>query len=215
MQHYKLSLLLVSFCTTVQATIHVIGDSHSRMFASIADAKVHWIGACTMHRIGRDGLSFLNVKNYGIQEGDAIIFVFGEIDVRCHIGKQRDLQKKSEDEIIGDLVRRYLATIQANRAQYKQLTCAICLIIPPTDTIFNPEYPYYGSLSERVAITNKLNQFLYKACQRAHIFCIDAYAPYQDADGSLKQLYGDGNVHIRADCSEPLRAQLHALGIVR
>ena len=43
-----------------------------------------------MHRVSRDGagLSALNTLNFGT--GDALGFVFGEIDVRVRVAKQRD-----------------------------------------------------------------------------------------------------------------------------
>jgi hypothetical protein len=72
--------------------IHVFGDSHVSEFSNIPGCLLHYVGPITMHRIGRDGLNFLDMTSYGVQENEVAIFVFGEIDCRCHIGKQRDKQ---------------------------------------------------------------------------------------------------------------------------
>jgi hypothetical protein len=46
---------------------------------------MHYLGPVTMHRVGRDGLRAfaLNTLDIGaIRRGDALGFIFGEIDVR-------------------------------------------------------------------------------------------------------------------------------------
>ena len=58
------------------------------------------MGHVTMHRIGRDSLSYFNIKDYSVQENVYVVFVFGEIDVRCHIGRIADQKFLKLDDVI-------------------------------------------------------------------------------------------------------------------
>lgn len=141
--------------------IHIIGDSHSLMFAEIHECLIHHIGPVTMHRIGRDSL---NICNFGIHNHDFIVFVFGEIDVRCHIGIQRDRHLRSEEDIINTLIDNFIRSILDCSTGNNQLM--ICSVVPPTDTYFNPDFPFYGTLQDRVLLTNKLNtRYNQKVCK--------------------------------------------------
>lgn len=157
-----------------------------------------------MHRISRDNLSFLHLPSHTVKEGDVAIFVFGEIDVRCHIGKQRDLSHRSLEEIIDTLVMRYLETIKLNRQLYQDLTCIVYSIVPPTDLNFNPEFPFYGSLEERVIITKQMNKRLSDWCHFYNISFLDIYDDYANDDGSLNTALSDGTVHIHPSHNEAI-----------
>lgn len=47
--------------------------------------SIHWVQLRTMHRVGRDGLDGLNVKDYDVEENDVVVFIVGFIDVAGHI----------------------------------------------------------------------------------------------------------------------------------
>ena len=177
--------------------VFVIGDSHASFgFRNIPGCIVNWLGPRTMHRVGRDGLSGLNIQSLGVQNGDTVVFVFGEIDVRCHIGKIRDSTKQSEQALISDLAQRYLNTIIENRKQYTKLKCIIFAVVPPTDKGYNPQYPYYGTLQERVRITQALNRKLHELAACNNIYMLDVYKEYSAPDGSLRREFSDGSVHV-------------------
>lgn len=200
-------------------TIYVIGDSHASfcfrsghnlqkietstlITPSSANSsetlKIFWLGPITMHRIGRDGLDFLNLKNIGVAEKDVAVFVFGEIDVRCHIGKQRDQKKRSIEEIVSKLVENYIKTIISNRNLFFELTCVICSVVPPIDGSdrVNSDFPFYGTLSDRIEITRILNQSLKKAANENGFLFLDISSFYQDALGGLSHTFADRTVHI-------------------
>lgn len=192
-------------------TIHVIGDSHTKEFAQVQGCIIHWIGPVTMHRIGRDGISFLNLKNLGIQENQIAIFSFGEIDVRCHIGKQCDHYNRSLDEIIETLVQNYIQTVLLNRQLYHNLTCIIYSVTPPTgpdSQTFNYLYPHYGSLEDRINISKKLNTRLSSACKDTGVPFLNVYDDYALDDGSLNPALSDGNVHINDSLNIPIVQKL-------
>lgn len=107
-------------CFRLESAIHVIGDSHSSEFSGIKDCFIHHIGPRTMYRVGRNGLKILNFKDYNVSENDLVILTFGEIDVRCHIGKQVDFHGRELDEVLSTLVSNYLNTVLENMAIIKK-----------------------------------------------------------------------------------------------
>jgi hypothetical protein len=195
--------------------VHVFGDSHSSyLFSNQQQGKIylershyqfqylnetvnlpfviHWLGPITMYRIGRDGISCEEIK-----DDDIVVFVSGEIDVRCHIGKQRDQYRRALEEVIETLVKNYIAAILKLRAAYNKLTCVISMIVPPTDVTYNPEFPYYGSLDDRINITRMLNKTLERECNINNILFIDKYNEYCTERGDLRpDISESGNVHV-------------------
>lgn len=192
--------------------VHAFGDSHSRAgFGRIPGVTVHHLGPVTMHKIGRDGLNALNVKEFGVEENDTCIFVFGEIDIRCHVGLQRDRMKRTIPEVLLDLVQRYAMTILSNKSLFKTLHCVIFTVVPPTDQIYNPQYPYYGTLTDRIQLTQALNRILKEYALANGIFVLDVYDSYALPDGSFNPSLSDGSVHIHPDRDTPVRKALSAL----
>lgn len=189
--------------------IHVIGDSHSLAFRNIESCRIHHIGAITMHRVGRDGLNLINLRQRGVKEGDIAVFAFGEIDVRCHIGKQRDLCNKDLEEVLEPLLINYLSALAENKALYKTVRVVAYSIPPPTNATFNPKFPFYGSLEDRIMITQKLNQKLISLASNFGIEILDVSDKYADESGALLREYSDGSVHITYQ--EPIKEKLFKL----
>lgn len=205
--------------------IHVFGESHSwfsftngasgltpeSSFSytynkkTLFNAKfyIHWLGPITMHRIGRDGFSSSNVT-----ENDIVIFVFGETDVRCHIGKQRDEYKRSLDEVIMTLSTNYINAIKGYKNSYKNITCCICQVIPPTNACYNPQFPFYGSLEDRAFITQQLNKSLEKMCLSNDLLFLDCYGPFTSKEGTLIYELSDGCVHLKTSTNSPVKEKV-------
>ena len=198
--------------------IHIFGDSHSCEFShtafyqnfrrmyknpdSIPLCIVHYLGPVTMHRIGRDGYP---IENTEVKEGDIVIFAFGEIDARCHILKQTEFAGKSIDETIDILANNYLRAILKCRFSYQELIFMVYSVTSPIDLGFNyQEFPYYGSLDNRVIVTKKLNAKLSLLCEKFDVAFIDVYDHFAIEDGSLNPLLSDGNVHISPKYNTPI-----------
>ncbi len=198
--------------TANQAEIHVFGDSHAfASFGPITDCKVNWLGPYTMHRFGQEKLSLLNIKNYGVKENDTVIFVFGEIDIRCHIKKVAKRLGEKRSRIIDRLAKSYLAAIQENRQLFKTIHPVIFAVLPPTDQIHNPNFPIDGSLKERVHMTKRLNHILTTLAQKQGIALLNVYDDYATTEGFLNPHLSDGNVHINGQDPTilyPLKKQL-------
>lgn len=188
---------MVFAASYLDSKVHVFGDSHSFSFSEIPNFEIHWLGPVTMHRIGRDGKSFLNVKNFGVNENDTCIFVFGEIDVRAHIFKQKNLGREVP-EIIEDLSRRYVDVIESIRQDFFSLNCIIYNVTPPCDFHENPSFPRVGSLHDRVQATLQLNKSIQQKCILKSIQFIDLYEILSDREGILRYEISDQTVHVSA-----------------
>lgn len=190
------------------ASLYVVGDSHVRPFKGIMGGAINHLGPITMHRVGRDGLRIVDLHAMGVREETVVVYVFGEIDVRCHIGKQRDVKGRDLDEVIQTLVENYLRTISQNRSRYQNQVPIVCSVTPPTDVTYNPEFPYWGTLSDRIEITQKLNEELRHMCKAYGVLFLDIYSHYADSQGSLHSALSDGNVHIDAQHNGFIRDSL-------
>ena len=163
-----------------------------------------------MHRVGRDGLNFLNFRNYGVSNHDIVVFAFGEVDVRCHIGKQRDLLKRHLDEIIDTLLTNYFSTITSNRDLFKNITCVVMSVVPPSEiTAAQPaDLTVYGTLADRSHINTLLNQRIKQRCTAHNITFLDITDLYATPDGCLDPALSDGGVHINYLLNFPIKERL-------
>ena len=190
--------------------IHVIGDSHSRLFNNVPGCKVRHIGPRTMYGL-RHGVPSgnsripLDMRNFGVKPNEYVVYVFGEIDVRTHIGRIRDriISQHPEnnnllDEILDDLVDNYIHLILDNQQQ-SQCLSVVAAIVPPSDLIENPDFPFYGPIGDRVLIQQQLNTKLKDVCHQHNILYLDYISKYTNTDGTLNYEMSDGHVHLHPE----------------
>ncbi len=217
--------------TSYSFSIHVFGDSHaSACFSNTQTGLIATetsdffykknllsltipftitnLTPRTMFRVGRDGINGLSVKDYGVQDGDVVVFLFGEVDVRCHIGKQRDVYGRELNVIIDELAQSYIKTMIENRQRFSSLRMVIVSVIPPSDQHYNPQFPSYGTLQDRVAITRHLNRVLQFYAFKNDILFLDIYSYFAQHDGSLNVMLSDGTVHIHQLHNKIIREKL-------
>ena len=185
--------------------IYIFGDSHG--YANFKNLDIenrnNSISAITLHRVGRDGLEFINFKNYNIQENDIVVYQYGEIDCRSHVGKQillgRDL-----NEIIETLAEKYIQSIVNNKNQRNIHIIISC--VPPArnkesfESIHGEithEYPFVGTNEERKLYAELLNKTLKDKCLQHGFYFLDYYDYYTDEENMLKYELSDTNVHIK------------------
>ena len=130
--------------------LYIFGDSHA-MFSfknlSIPHENRREFSV-TMFRIGRDN-QIVNFDTSIDVEVNTVVICYGEVDCRCHIGKQVNLNRE-EDDVILELVERYFQTI-TNNIKYAKVV--VVGVIPPTarndcERIHGPithEYPFINS----------------------------------------------------------------------
>lgn len=213
----KIFLLINCIKVTAEPTMHVFGDSHaSYCFTQSIPTmpfeetllnyksdnalknircKIHYLGAITMHRVGRDKLNFLDWRKYDIKNNDIVIYVFGEIDIRCHIGKQRDLLKRDLTEVMDTLMYKYMESILENKKNFPH-TKIIVFTPPPPGNSYNPSFPKYGAIEDRIHITNYFCKLLKQRCYDNQIYCFDLYDLLKDPSGRISFMYTVDDCHI-------------------
>ena len=179
--------------------IHAIGDSHAvATFAGISGVATYHVGPVTMHRVGRPEEPLLPAVVAGLPLGqfDVLILCFGEIDVRCHIGRQLDRSGSTLEFVVHELVNRYLA--MATTLVINDVLMAVLAVVPPVpaDHAVNPNFPVVGTNEERVEYTRALNRYLAEQCALRGVLFVDVYTPYCDEHGMLRPELSDGSVHI-------------------
>jgi len=182
--------------------IYIFGDSHAnnnfKNFIIPHENKYH--NSITMHRISRDKEIINFDKKYN-DENNIFVLCYGEVDCRCHIGRQMLLGRNLQ-EICNKLVLEYINTIKYNITIYKKII--ICSITPPMkkelyEKVHGPithEFPFIGTDDERVMYTNSMNDLLKEYCILNKFIFLDVYDYYSDEDGTLKYELSDKCVHI-------------------
>lgn len=216
---FLIMLFLCGLITIAKTTvIHVFGDSHARLSFCSEDCPedvfiypltekngiiphqfvIHWLGPVTMHRVGRDGLGGLDIRNYGVKEGEIAIFSYGEIDTRAHIIKQRDLYGRELTEIVDTLTNLYCDTIVANKKLFKNIICIVSSVIPPVRGHYrdDSEQVIYGSLTDRTLVNGLLNKRLKEMCEKKNIGFALLYESFYNADGSLNECMTRDFLHV-------------------
>jgi FkbM family methyltransferase len=179
--------------------LHTIGDSHGGginglvgAFDLIGGVAHHHLGPRLMHSVGRDGL---DLRAYGIADGDTVICCFGEIDCRCHVHKFGPNYRRT----IAETVERYVQALLANLGRLPRLRICLYNIIPPirkAGKLENPEYPYLGTDEERLAYVTCMNELLAEQCERYGLIFVNVAREYADEQGFLRDSQSDGNVHV-------------------
>jgi hypothetical protein len=178
--------------------VHTFGDSHSyNGWSGITNIQTHHLGSKLCFSIGRDGI---NIKDgYNVNNGDTVIFCFGEIDCRCHIHKHIK-EGNNYKQIIDTIVNDYLIQIQNAVKTFDKLKIVIFNVVPPIqkhNTNENPKYPYLGTDEERKKYVLYFNEKLKQKCIEYKFIFFDVYNKYIDGNGFLDKSLSDGNVHIR------------------
>lgn len=172
------------------------GDSHGESsfngFSMPHEFRIE--KSCTMHRVGRDKM----VPNWNpCSQRDTVVFTFGEVDCRAHIGKQIELGR-SENEVIETLTKDYIETIH----DIRNCRVIVVAVIPPTArkdyeaSVVNGGFPFISSDEDRVRYTRSVNNHLFELCRKYNFIFFDPYEPYTREDGCLRRELSDGNVHI-------------------
>lgn len=196
---YPADLIFVSGCLmNGVGRLYIYGDSHT--YASFMNLKIPHINfydlnGITMHRIGRDK-EILKFNKIHCSPKSVFCICYGEIDVRCHIGKQVDLGRE-ESEICLELVKAYFETIRATITEYKAII--VVGIVPPVrveDHVHADHIPFIGTNEERVRYTATMNKHIEEMCSEYGYHYFNPYAPYVDTDGCMNNALSDKCVHV-------------------
>lgn len=190
----------VRLVRTSARAIHIFGDSHCGLFDCPPYQIMHYLGPVTMHRVGRQGVATFGLQSLDIKPGDALGFVFGEIDVRVHVAKQRDAFGRRPDEIIDTLAAGYLTTLGlVKRSCPVGSPIVVFSLIPPAGEKYpflNREFPRNGTDAERADWTLQLNERLKTDALRAGFGFVDQYSRFANGRGLLARGATRDGTHV-------------------
>lgn len=178
--------------------IHTFGDSHaSNGWQNIPNIVIHHLGPKLCFSVGRDGINI--TEGYNVNNGDTLIFCFGEIDCRCHIRKHIT-ETVDYKQIIDKIVNNYFKQIERAVNTFNKINIVIYNVVPPIqkhNTSENPEFPFLGTDDDRKMYVLYFNEKLKEKCIEYNFLFFDVYNNYIDNNGFLNKSLSDGNVHIR------------------
>lgn len=187
---------------TRQRITHVIGDSHTQMFARQYPYIVHHLGPATAYNLGNDKSSnqsfqkLESVLTLVNKSNDQLLMVFGEIDCRIHIYKNY-MEAKGRKSLLS-LVKTTIANYGLVLISLRQQGYRIAVLsLPPTSKQSNIyHYKYYGDFKKRREITLLFNKELAKYCDKNKLKYVDLYPYVVDQDGATKAYYAQDIVHL-------------------
>jgi hypothetical protein len=184
------------------SNLNIYGDSHAILSFTgmkIPHRNLFEFGK-TMYGIGRSN-TIVNFDKNQLSPDRIFCFVYGEVDVRGHVGKQVVLGRNYVD-ICTELVDAYFRTIQYNVKEYKAII--VVAITPPTDPAdHNREdhthempMPFVGTNGERVIYTELINNLIQDRCKTYNYHYFNPYDIYKRPDGCLNYLLSDKCLHV-------------------
>lgn len=187
-------------------TLHSFGDSHSswgmetlfRPISEVVNLDLKWMGAITMFRVGRDGMSFLDIKKMTpFNHCDIAAFSFGEIDVRNHVIRYGYANFMST---LRKLVKSYAPVIQQNSNGVPSVGILLWGISPTVDIdTYGPrgQLPeVLGRDYERTIMTLAINNMLRNVARSRGWMFYDRYHEYASQRGTLRMEVSDGLTHV-------------------
>ncbi len=205
--------------------IFVIGDSHARFFGEASRQKGMCFRNFEKERDIRffepDILPFVpfhvgpalayNLNRYGttvrarekteylldrwIPESAGVLFAFGEIDIRVHVLKQAEMQKRTVGSVLEQVIDHYmefLLSVKNDREIFVWGPVASQGDLARID----PSYPRYGNMVERNRATELFNRIMAEKCYEKGIRFVSVFQDLIDDSYATKTEYYMDNVHI-------------------
>jgi hypothetical protein len=186
--------------------IHCIGDSHSAVFSGKEEMQPIWpirsddklpffrsyrIGPATAYQLETKVGIITSVLNSVVNKtDDRVLFCFGEVDIRAHLIKQMELQKKSINEVVKECVDRYIKVVLLFRDMgYNVMTWG-----PIASWHESKEYtggPSFGTCLERNNVTKEFNRQLKEHCDLYNVGFISIFENMVDENNITKPEYLD------------------------
>ncbi|MBN1162302.1 hypothetical protein JXA34_00985 [Patescibacteria group bacterium] len=184
-----------------KTVVHVIGDSHVRVFKGQKRFIIHHLGPATAYNLSSkhsttdSNEKFWNVVDTLVEKKkDKILLVFGEIDSRIHIYKAYKKKGSSIDDVIYATISRYDEVLsQLNERGYTFYVHGI----PPgskQENIYNVSH--YPTPEMRAKINKRFHEVLEEHCKKRGYKYIDVYMPYVNEEGFIKREYELDEVHL-------------------
>lgn len=197
--------------------IHCIGDSHASPFSGLGTReetymipiypqlginndpmfRAYRLGPATAYNLENKILQIVNLLDKFVdKEQDFLLFAFGEIDMRIHVGTQLiENPNRTKEEIIQEIVDRYFGTVLA----IKNLGYNVRIFAPIAQSFATPksnyikdrfkypmEFPIVGTNKERNEYTKIFTEMLIQKGIEKKIKVISILDEMLDENGETK-----------------------------
>ena len=184
----------------------IIGDSNVSVMMRdrsllINNKVINWVSHLflSINRfIKSDYKSFL--KTIPIHNGDTLVFMFGEIDLRVSCGRNAGLKKISAEHNLDRIINKYYNAIKEIKELYPQCKIVVMAPNPPIrDGVLKPD-SYLGIWSteeDRMMLYKRFTNFFYNESLLGNIDYLNCMDLYSDEEGFMKtELLGPNDSHV-------------------
>jgi len=193
--------------------VHVIGDSHGKLFRWHRPFVVHHLGAATAHNLAKaTSTTSSNRKLFDIMRGvsrkDIVLLVFGEIDCRIHLYYQ--YKKGNESRPLGELINDTIASYGTVLEQVRALGIEpVVQGVPPATRVRNEyRYPFYAPPEVHSRISRMFNEKLKALCEGNGYRYIDVHTGFSNADGFMLAECAADEIHLNGRAAEHVKREL-------
>jgi hypothetical protein len=186
-----------------RGVVHVFGDSQSRIYVELEGAVVHTFIGVTMYRVGRDEAWFLKRLRWRLGANCTLLFVFGGVDARVHLGRIAEETGRPEAEVVQSAVDRYLDAIVQRGGRRLILVAGV---MPPGANEAIIPRRHWRTQDDRVRIVRLLNAALRKGCIERGLVFVDLFSPYADEFGRHRPERLSDGIHLVKEARGPALA---------
>lgn len=218
----NLSIIRTLLCRKMhhKPLVHVIGDSHVRIFRSHKPFLTYRIGPSTAYKLASEHSMFnsrqrlFRVVRWAVRPGEPVLIVFGEIDCRIHIynAYMRGGKERAVAEVTHDTIERYGKTLKILKGMGMNV---FVYSVPPAgksklaENIFG--YQFYAKPDTRSAINRGFNAALREYCVLHGLKFIDVYSRVVNPEGFIADEYNAGDdVHLNEKAVSFVREYLES-----
>ena len=167
-------------------TIYCIGDSHVDFFRYVLHCESEHCGSTLAYNLVNKEDIYQRIKEYR-PKGSLLLLAFGEIDIRVHLAKNKNIK---------ECVERYMEAI----CKFRDLGYKPMVFGPVASTIkkenLSGDFPIVGTCKERNIITAEFNKELQKKCEESNIAFFTIFDKLVDDDGITKSQYYHDEIHL-------------------
>lgn len=193
--------------------IHCIGDSHSAVFSGEEIMQPEWpiiasnklpyfksyrVGPATAYQLENKKQIIDDILSKNYNDGDSLLFCFGEVDIRAHLLKQMDTQKRCLDDIVKECVDRYFSVILS----YKErgINCIVWGPIASWHESRKYNGPSFGTCVERNLVTKEFNRYVEQLCVENNVGFVTIFYDMVNENNETNTYYLDNwdqsNMHL-------------------
>ena len=205
-----------------QEKIYVIGDSHTNFWSGsdktvflafendietgqdfLPAFKTFHLGPALAYSLNKHDSASLGLKKteYLIKSGiippnATVMLCFGEIDCRVHVLKQAEIQNKSIENIIDEIIQNYFEYIKYLQNSNINVVCWAVIASQNDSRVVHIEFPRYGSETERNIATEIFNRKLEEKCKDNNVIFCSIFNSLIDNCYKTKQEYYIDGCHL-------------------